>query len=79
MPRTKTTKTRKQNDLYGQGCAQGKQAALYVLARYPNGCAGGSWQNIAIDALIDPDDIRLRGWLVGYLYALECAMRGEAL
>ena len=58
----------KASDLYGRGCLAGERAALEVLAAGTK--PGGTWQHPAIKR-IAPENDELRGWLVGYLYALE--------
>lgn len=58
-------------DAYGDGCAAGKAAAYEVFMRSGVMGSGGRWQHPALDRIATEDN-ELRGWLVGYLYTLEC-------
>lgn len=53
---------------YGEGCDAGRNAALDVF-QAPHQF-GGTWQHPALDRIPDTDH-ELRGWLVGYLCALQ--------
>lgn len=63
-------------DAYGDGCAAGKVAAYEVFTRSGVMGSGGRWQNPALDRIATEDN-ELRGWLVGYLYTLECLALAE--
>lgn len=54
--------------LYGIGCLAGELAALEVLAAGKK--PGGTWQHPVINRVATDND-ELRGWIVGYLCALE--------
>lgn len=54
---------------YGKGCAAGQDAALEAFQAPQR--LGGTWQHPMLGRIPTADN-ELRGWIVGYLTALQC-------